>query len=36
MISDQESKEMVDLAIRLRKDVENWLRENHPDLLPDK
>ena len=36
MISDQEAKEMVDLAIRLRKDVENWLRENHPDLLADK
>jgi hypothetical protein len=35
MISDQEAKEMVDLAIRLRKDVEKWLRENHPDLLAD-
>jgi hypothetical protein len=33
MISDQEAKEMIDLAIRLRKDVENWFRENHPDLL---
>ena len=36
MISDQEAKEMVDLAIRLRKDVEDWLRENHPDLLAGK
>jgi len=36
MISDQEAKEMVDLAIQLRKDVEKWIRENHPDLLADK
>ena len=36
MISDQEAKEMVDLAIQLRKDVEKWLRENHPDLLAGK
>jgi len=27
---------MVDLAIQLRKDVEKWLRENHPDLLAGK
>ncbi len=33
MISDQEAKEMVNLAIKLRKDVEKWLRENHPHLL---
>jgi hypothetical protein len=36
MISDQEAKEMVDFAIQLRKDVEKWLRENHPDLLAGK
>jgi hypothetical protein len=36
MVSDQEAKEMVDLAIRLRRDVEKWLRENHPDLLAGK
>jgi hypothetical protein len=36
MISNQEATEMVDLAIRLRKHVEDWLRENHPDLLAGK
>lgn len=33
MISDQEAGEMVDLAHRLRRDVENWLCKNHPDLI---
>ncbi len=33
MVSDQEAKEMVDLALQLRQDVEKWLRETHPDLL---
>jgi cell fate (sporulation/competence/biofilm development) regulator YlbF (YheA/YmcA/DUF963 family) len=33
MISDQEAKEMVDLASRLRLKVEEWLYENHPDLM---
>jgi len=32
-ISDQEAKEMVALADRLRREVENWLHENHPDLM---
>lgn len=36
MISDQEAKEMIDLANQLRKDVEDWLRKNHPDLLAGK
>jgi len=33
MVSDQEAKEMADLALKLRQNVEKWLRENHPDLL---
>ena len=35
MISDQEAKEMVNFASRLRKEVEEWLRENHPDLMEE-
>lgn len=35
MISDQEAKEMVNLASRLRQEVEEWLRENHPDLMEE-
>lgn len=35
MVSGQESKEMLDLAIQLRQDVEKWLRDNHPDLLAE-
>ena len=31
--SDQEAAEMVLLARRLRKEIEVWIRENHPDLL---
>ncbi|MEA3415383.1 MAG: hypothetical protein U9R02_04375 [Thermodesulfobacteriota bacterium] len=33
MISDQEAKEMVDVANRLRQKVEKWLYENHPNLM---
>ena len=33
MVSGQEAKEMIDLAIRLRQGVEEWLRKTHPDLL---
>ncbi len=33
MISDQEAKEMVNLASRLRQEVEEWIYENHPDLM---
>jgi hypothetical protein len=36
MVSDQEAGEMVDLAHRLRRDVEKWLREKHPDILSKK
>ncbi len=35
MISDQEAKEMVNLANRLRQEVEEWLHENHPDLMEE-
>ena len=35
MISNQEAKEMVDLANRLRQEVEEWLYENHPDLMEE-
>ncbi len=33
MISDQEAEEMIALATRLRKDIEEWLRLNFPKLL---
>ncbi len=33
MVSDQEAKEMIALAQRLRNDVESKLRKNHPELL---
>lgn len=33
MVSGQESKEMLELALQLRQDVAKWLRENHPHLL---
>lgn len=36
MVSDQEAGEMADLAHRLRRDVEKWLREKHPDVLSKK
>lgn len=32
-ISDQEAREMLDLAEKLRDVVTAWLRKNHPDLL---
>ena len=35
MISNQEAKEMVDLANRLRQEVEEWLHKNHPDLMEE-
>ncbi len=35
MISDQEAKEMVNLASRLRQEVEEWLHENHLDLMEE-
>jgi hypothetical protein len=33
MISEQEAKEMQNLAINLRQEVEKWLYKNHPDLM---
>ena len=35
MISGQEAKEMVNLASSLRQKVEEWLRENHTDLMEE-
>lgn len=35
MVSNQEAKEMVNLASRLRQEVEKWLHENHPDLMEE-
>ena len=33
MVSDIEAKEMLQLAERLRAEVTDWLRANHPNLL---
>jgi hypothetical protein len=33
-ISSQEADEMIGLAVRLRTQVRDWIREVHPDLLP--
>ncbi len=35
MVSDQEAKEMVNFASRLRQEVEEWLHENHPGLMEE-
>jgi hypothetical protein len=32
-ISDQEAREMITLAKRLRRDVQAWLKMNHPKLV---
>jgi hypothetical protein len=32
-VSDLEAQEMFTLAVRIRKDVEHWLMENHPNLF---
>ena len=32
-VTEQEAKEMVTMAIKLRADVEKWLRTHHPDLI---
>ncbi|MFC1828998.1 hypothetical protein ACFL0O_05245 [Thermodesulfobacteriota bacterium] len=36
MVSDQEAKEMKDLAAGLRQNVEEWLRNTHPELTIEK
>jgi len=33
LVSDQEADEMFELAAQLRKDAEEWIRDNHPELL---
>ena len=33
VVSDQEAAEMVTLAQELRRDVETWLRREHPELI---
>ena len=33
-ISDQEAVELIQSAVRLRQQVEGWIREEHPELLP--
>lgn len=35
-VSDQEAEEMIMLAVNLRKQVEEWHRENHPGLFSGK
>jgi len=32
-VSEQEAREMIALARRLRREAEEWLRARHPDLL---
>lgn len=32
-VSDSELKEMIDTASRLRRDVQEWLKRNHPELV---
>lgn len=32
-VSDAELKEMIETASRLRRDVEEWLGQRHPELL---
>jgi hypothetical protein len=33
MVSDGEAKEMATEAAELRRDVEQWIRAEHPELL---
>lgn len=34
-ISDQESQAIVELAVRLKAQILQWLEKNHPDLVPE-
>lgn len=34
-VTDKEADEMVILATKLRADIEEWLKKNHPELLKD-
>jgi hypothetical protein len=33
LVSDREADEMIALAQRLREQIEEWVRTNHPELL---
>jgi hypothetical protein len=33
IVSDQEAKEMIVLARKMRRDVEKWLRAHYPELM---
>lgn len=33
--SDQEVREMISLAAKLREELVHWLRVKHPELVPD-
>jgi len=35
LVTEQEAKEMIALAKQLRTDVEQWLRNNYPHLVPE-
>ena len=35
VVSDKEADEMVILAGKLRIDIENWFKKNHPELLKE-
>lgn len=35
MVSEQEAHEMVNLAGRLRQEVEEWIYKKHPDLMEE-
>ena len=35
-ISDREAAEMLQLAVRLRRDVEDWIGRIHPTLIPSR
>ncbi len=34
--SDQEAREMISLAVRLRRVLADWLQAQHPKLVPDR
>lgn len=33
MVSDKEADEMVDLAGKLRQQVQKWIADNYPELI---
>src|SRR5438093_13234135 len=34
LVSESQARELIDFTKRLRKDVLDWLKKNHPELLP--